>query len=149
MLWMLMLIQRNCSQLTFLIAVNKIILTDFVLTLCLGRPEKTNRLRHAHSWAFIYIKSMSCSCNQRWRIYDAVCSGSIVLIAIVGNDGCPDSKVHGANMGSIWGRHDPCGPLVGPMNIVIWVLAPLSMLNLHEMDRTAFSIFSWHLLSML
>ena len=31
----------------------------------------------------------------------------------------PDSKVHGANMGPIWGRQDPCGPHVGPMNFVI------------------------------
>ena len=28
----------------------------------------------------------------------------------------PDSKVHGANMGPIWGRQDPGGPHVGPMN---------------------------------
>ena len=33
----------------------------------------------------------------------------------------PDSKVHGANMGSIWGRQDPDGPHVGPMNLAIWV----------------------------
>ena len=33
----------------------------------------------------------------------------------------PDHKVHGANMGPIWGRHDPGGPHVGPMNFVIWV----------------------------
>ena len=33
----------------------------------------------------------------------------------------PDSKVHGANMGPIWGRQDPGGPHVGPMNLVIWV----------------------------
>ena len=32
----------------------------------------------------------------------------------------PDSKVHGANMGSIWGRQNPGGPHVGPMNFVIW-----------------------------
>ena len=32
-----------------------------------------------------------------------------------------DSKVHGANMGPIWGRQDPCGPHVDPMNLVIWV----------------------------
>ena len=32
----------------------------------------------------------------------------------------PDSKVHGANMGPIWGRQDPDGPHVGPMNFVIW-----------------------------
>ena len=33
----------------------------------------------------------------------------------------PDSKVHGANMGPIWGRKDPGGPHDGPMNFAIWV----------------------------
>ena len=33
-----------------------------------------------------------------------------------------DSKVHGANMGPIWGRQDPGGPHVGPMNFAIWDL---------------------------
>ena len=33
----------------------------------------------------------------------------------------PDSKVHGANMGPIWGRQDPGGPHVGPMKFAIWV----------------------------
>ena len=32
----------------------------------------------------------------------------------------PDSKVNGANMGPIWGRQDPGGPHVGPMNFAIW-----------------------------
>ena len=32
----------------------------------------------------------------------------------------PDSKVHGANMGRIWGRQDPGGPHVGPMNHATW-----------------------------
>ena len=32
-----------------------------------------------------------------------------------------DSKVHGLNMGPIWGRQDPGRPHVGPMNFVIWV----------------------------
>ena len=36
--------------------------------------------------------------------------------------GYPDNKVHGANMGPIWGRPDPGGPHVGPMNLAIWVL---------------------------
>ena len=31
-----------------------------------------------------------------------------------------DSEVHGANMGPIWGRQDPGGPHVGPMNFAIW-----------------------------
>ena len=41
-------------------------------------------------------------------------------------DNTPDSKVHGANMGPIWGRQDPGGPHVGPMNFTIWVLDPFS-----------------------
>ena len=32
----------------------------------------------------------------------------------------PDSDVHGANMGPIWGRQDPGGPHVGPMKFAIW-----------------------------
>ena len=32
----------------------------------------------------------------------------------------PDSKVQGANMGPIWGRKDPGGPHVGPINFAIW-----------------------------
>ena len=32
---------------------------------------------------------------------------------------CPDSKVHWINMGPIWGRQDPGGPHVGPMNFAI------------------------------
>ena len=36
----------------------------------------------------------------------------------------PDSKVQGANMGPIWGRQDPGGPHVGPMDLVICALAP-------------------------
>ena len=34
--------------------------------------------------------------------------------------GVPDNKVHGANMGPIWGRQDSGGPHVGPMNFIIW-----------------------------
>ena len=37
-----------------------------------------------------------------------------------GPNNTPDSKVHGANMEPIWGRQDPGGPHVGPMNFAIW-----------------------------
>ena len=37
-----------------------------------------------------------------------------------GRDADPDSKVHGANMGPIWGRQGPGGPHVGPMKLAIW-----------------------------
>ena len=32
----------------------------------------------------------------------------------------PDSRVHGTNVGPTWGRQDPGGPHVGPMNYAIW-----------------------------
>ena len=32
----------------------------------------------------------------------------------------PDIKVHGTNVGPIWGRQDPGGPHFVPMNFVIW-----------------------------
>ena len=34
--------------------------------------------------------------------------------------GIPDSKVHGANVGAIWGRQDPGGLYGGPMTFAIW-----------------------------
>ena len=43
----------------------------------------------------------------------------------------PDSKVHGANMGSIWGQQDPGGPHVGPMNLAIREIAFKEGLLLH------------------
>ena len=39
----------------------------------------------------------------------------------------PDSKVHGANMGPIWGRQDPGGPHVGPMNLALWEVCQVYM----------------------
>ena len=48
----------------------------------------------------------------------------------------PDSRVHGANMEPIWGRQDPGGPHVGPMNLVIWVGLVLIMRNAAIESRT-------------
>ena len=44
----------------------------------------------------------------------------------------PDSKVHGANMGPTWGRQDPGGPHVGPMNFAIWAGIILCMRPANE-----------------
>ena len=38
----------------------------------------------------------------------------------------PERKVHGANMGPIWGRQDPGGPYVDPMNFAIWDRQPIA-----------------------
>ena len=34
--------------------------------------------------------------------------------------GIPDNKVHGANMGSIWGRQNPGGSHVDPRSLASW-----------------------------
>ena len=41
----------------------------------------------------------------------------------------PDNKVHGANIGPIWGRQDPGGPHVGPMNLAIWDIHTSAVLS--------------------
>ena len=41
----------------------------------------------------------------------------------------PDSKVHGANMGPIWGRQNPGGPHIGPMLSGYPVSVIMSCLN--------------------
>ena len=54
---------------------------------------------------------------------------------IIYKDQRPDNKVHRANMGSIWGRQDPGGPRVGPMNFAIWgIIAPVAW---DQFDRSA------------
>ena len=45
----------------------------------------------------------------------------------------PDSKVHGADMGPIWGRQDPGGPHAGPMNLAIWDHKSNNMM--HKIDK--------------
>ena len=42
---------------------------------------------------------------------------------------CPDSKVHGANMGPTWVLSAPDGPHVGPMNLAIRVVTYNKLLN--------------------
>ena len=54
----------------------------------------------------------------------------------------PYSKVPGANMGPIFGRQDPDGPHVDPMNFAIWVTllvqkCDLELLNRSHMWQTA------------
>ena len=42
----------------------------------------------------------------------------------------PHSKVHEANMAPIWGRQDPGGPHVGPMNFALWGYTTIAILLL-------------------
>ena len=52
----------------------------------------------------------------------------------------PEIKVHGANMGPIWGRQDPGGPHVGPMIFAIWgvyfmCLGPYIIVDVHYVSH--------------
>ena len=83
-----------------------------------------------------YTCYITCACNTYSHSYvSMVITGGLVpswhqdgmgQSAYIRNtqrnvNSSPDSKAHGANMGPIWGRQDPGGPHVGPMNFAIWV----------------------------
>ena len=54
-----------------------------------------------------------------WQIarYFQQCFHKLCYINVI-----PDSKVHGANMGPIWGRRDPVGSNVGPWTLLSEIL---------------------------
>ena len=61
------------------------------------------------------------------------------------NNSChylPDSKVHGANMGPIWGWHDPGGPHVVPMNFAICVMPKSQLISVNKIVPTFFYEYS-------
>ena len=55
-----------------------------------------------------------------WATVDAMPNPRHSFGITTSNGKSPDSKNHGTNMGPIWGRQDPGGPHVGPMNFAIW-----------------------------
>ena len=62
--------------------------------------------------------SMYAHCMGHTVLYTIL---SMMLLPIWLRKRCPDSNVHGTSMRPIWGREDPGGPHVGPMNFAIWV----------------------------
>ena len=68
---------------------------------------------------FICPNSYSKFCWS-WYYMLSVLVSSLFVMAVGSGRAIPDSKVHGANMGPIWGWQDPDGPHVGPMNFGIW-----------------------------
>ena len=64
------------------------------------------------------------ACTTKCQIFSHI--AWIITICLFGTEASitteaiPDSKVHGANMGASWGRQDPGGPRVAPMNFAIW-----------------------------
>ena len=70
-------------------------------------------------WEQIWLKSESKFKTSYWKNKFENVNYEIPAILFRHQYVCPDCKVHGENMGSIWGREDPDGPHVGPMNFVI------------------------------
>ena len=66
-----------------------------------------------HSVLFLYR-------NYQYLVIMSSSSSRLSMSTCIHKTGIPDSKVHGANMGPIWGRQDPRGPHVGPMNLAMW-----------------------------
>ena len=72
-----------------------------LLAICEGNPRYNNK------WVY-YSGTILCShVSYLWLIWRS-----------------PDSKVHGTNMGPIWGRQDPDGHHVVPIDLAIWVSTP-------------------------
>ena len=85
-----------------------------------GRDATAFMWRHCN----VTVRSHRCCAEQidvyrlrAWRITRGH-GGSYRCIV---HENYPDSKVHGANMGPIWGRQDPGGPHVGHTNLAILV----------------------------
>ena len=82
---------------------------------------------HIYKWFMSFIATI----KKLWRAIAA-------LIKMI-NVNIPDSKVHGANMGPIWGQQDSCGPHVGPMNFVIW-----DFMFVSKSRKRGISLFSYN-----
>ena len=81
------------------------------------RPRHNGRHLADDIFKFNFLYENCCIFNQ--ISFKIICKSQFdnipSLVQII-----PDSKFHGASMGPVWGRQDPGGPHVGPMNIAIW-----------------------------
>ena len=55
----------------------------------------------------------------------------------------PDSMVYGANMGPIWGRQDPDGPHIGPMNFASRGVLEIRWWRISMVDVESSSTLQW------
>ena len=77
---------------------------------CEGNPHKGSAVQKAFKFhEIIMFLDVINSSMKSWKFQLVIRCKIISLI----------SMVHGANMEPIWGRQDPGGPHVGPMNLAI------------------------------
>ena len=67
----------------------------------------------AAKWQLFHLHPIS------WKLLEVVLTNHRVQWCQLKHSHIPDSKVHRVNMGPIWGRQDPGGPHVGPMEFAI------------------------------
>ena len=109
-----------------------------------GNWGKENWIQNYH------IDGLGCGCANAMELLQyctkpSICKGicKVIIVQYLAIEGFkivilmanyPDSKVHGAHLGPIWGRQDPGGPYVGPMNFAIWVVGSIISQYLDRMD---------------
>ena len=113
--------------------------------------DGTSVIVHPYWWAVECGVSFVISMEKWYHKISSVHTMHIVLFTwsiIYGGRHHPDSKVHGANMGPIWGRQDPGGPHVGPMNFVIWAV-PFRHVSIgaHRTCSKKESTISWYVMT--
>ena len=70
-------------------------------------------------WRQVIIESDDELVPNKWQAITWIGVDEVLRCCTASRSHIPDSKVHGANMGPIWGRQDPGGPHVGPMSPAI------------------------------
>ena len=86
------------------------------------RTEKHSRASSWPSFCFVSKNIYRLSLKRNWDFSHRIESEYRWLLCTNTTKGAfPNSKVHGINIGPIWGRQDPGGPHVGPVNFAIWV----------------------------
>ena len=86
-----------------------------------------NTYTYSYLFMCIHVKYVQNSARCLWHNLSTtnryLGHGNHMQLKTVGSGPChryPERKVHGANMGPIWGRQDPGGPHVGHVNIAIY-----------------------------
>ena len=99
--------------------------------ICVIYINRTHVTYHIHRYIYMHkstaywpvcrsLNSKHTECN---KIVIITSKRHFYVINIFSLRIIPDKKVHGANIGPIWGRQDPGGPHVGPINLAIWEVA--------------------------
>ena len=154
----------------FHIAVDSTIWPQRVLAYITGNTKLSHNwtfAREIHRWSVDYhhrgpvmwksfpchdviiLRSQTVTMEQEWHFQRKWTSKANrshkILSSILHN--APDSKVHGANTGPIWGRQDPGGPHIGPMNLAIWghlVSGSVYIVNLYPPKPNKYYFLSFH-----